>query len=127
MSRKERVQEAIKQEVSSIIHDELKDPRIGFATVTKAEVSPDLKYTKIYVSVLGKKENDDSTFVALNNAKGFIRKLLAQRLKMRFTPEVAFKEDRSAEYSVYISKKIDELKNEQKQENKPVKRVHKKT
>ena len=109
MPRKERVQEAIKEEVSSIIHDELKDPCIGFATVTRAEVSPDLKYAKIYVSVLGKK--DYKTFVALNRAKGYIRKLLAQRLKMRFVPEIVFKEDNSAEYSIYISKKIDELKN----------------
>ena len=118
MSRRERVQEAIKQEVSSIIHDELKDPRIGFATVTRVEISPDLKYAKIYVSVLGKEKQDNSTFVALEKAKGFIRRLLAQRMKLRFTPEVACKEDRSAEYSIYISKKIDELKNENKQSKK---------
>lgn len=127
MSRREKVQEAIKQEASSIIHDELKDPRIGFATVTKAEVSQDLKYAKIYVSVLGKKENVDATFVALNSAKGFIRRLLAQRLKMRFTPEISFKEDKSAEYSVYISKKIDELKNEQNETLVKNKRILKKT
>ncbi|MBL7197849.1 MAG: 30S ribosome-binding factor RbfA [Candidatus Omnitrophica bacterium] len=114
MSRREKVKEAIRQEVSSIIHDELKDPRIGFVTVTRTEVSPDLKYAKIYVSVLRKQESDTSTFKALESAKGYIRKLLAQRLKMRFTPEIAFKEDRSAEYSIYISKKIDELKNENK-------------
>jgi len=112
MSRKEKVQEAIKKEVGLIIHNELKDPRIGFATVTKAEVTPDLRHAKIYVSVLGKQKNDKSTFKALESAKGYIRSLLAKRLKMRFTPEIMFKEDRSAEYSIYISKKIDEIKNE---------------
>ncbi|MDD5006139.1 MAG: 30S ribosome-binding factor RbfA [Candidatus Omnitrophica bacterium] len=114
MSRKERVQEAIKQEVSSIIHDELKDPCIGFATVTRAEISQDLRHAKIYVSVLGKQKQDKSTFLALERAKGYIRRLLAQRLKLRFTPEIMFKEDNSAEYSVYIAKKIDELNNENK-------------
>lgn len=114
MSRKERVQEAIKQEVSSIIHDELKDPRIGFVTITRTELSPDLRHARIFVSVLGKQESSNSTFEALGSAKGYIRKLLAKRLKMRFTPDITFKEDKSAEYSVYISKKIDELKNENK-------------
>jgi len=109
MARKERVQEAIKEEVGTIIHDELKDPCIGFATVTRVELSPDLKYAKIYVSVLG--EGSDKTFIALERAKGYIRKLLAQRIKMRFIPELAFREDKSAEYSIYISKKMDELKN----------------
>ena len=114
MSRKEKVQEAIKQEVGSIIHDELKDPRIGFATVTRAEVSADLKHAKVYVSVLKEEKTTASTFKALESAKGYIRKLLAQRLKMRFVPELIFREDKSAEYSIYISKKIDELKNENK-------------
>jgi ribosome-binding factor A len=114
MARKERVQEAIKQEVSSIIHDELKDPRVGFVTVTKVEMSLDLRYAKVYVSVLGKQDTDKSTFKALDSAKGYIRKILAQRLKMRFVPVIMFKEDHSVEYSVYIAKKIDELKNEDK-------------
>jgi ribosome-binding factor A len=109
MARRERVREAIKEEVSSIIHDKLKDPCIGFATVTRVELSPDLKYAKIYVSVLGKDKAE--TFVALERAKGYVRRLLAQRLKMRFIPELLFKEDNSIEYSIYISKKIDELKN----------------
>ena len=114
MSRREKVQEVIKQEISSIIHGELKDPCIGFVTVTRVELSQDLKHAKIYVSVLGKQKSNNSTFVALGRAKGYIRRLLAQRLKMRFTPEIIFKEDKSIEYSIYISKKIDELKDEHK-------------
>jgi len=111
MARLDRVAEAIKQEASSIIHDELNDPRIGFATVTKVELSHDLKHAKIFVSVLGKEDTKD-TFKALESAKGFVRKLLAERLQMRYTPEILFKEDKSAEYSIYISKKLDELKDE---------------
>lgn len=119
MSRKEKVQEVIKQEVGLIIHDELKDPRIGFATVTKVELSKDLKHAKIYVSVLGSQKSLSSTFKALKSGNGFIRMLLAKRLKMRYTPDIMFKQDRSAEYSVLIAKKIDEIKDEdRKKENK---------
>lgn len=125
MPRRERVEEAIKQEVGSIMQNELKDPRIGFATVTRVEMSADLKYAKIFVSVLGKQDNDKSTFTALEKAKGYIRRLIAQRLQLRFVPELSFREDNSAEYSVYIAQKIDELKNEEKPD-KPNKRISKK-
>jgi len=116
MARRQKVEEAIKHEVSQIIQRELNDPGVGFATVTRVEVSQDLKYAKIFVSVLGEKKQVTKTFDALGRAKGFIRKLLAQRLRMRFVPEISFKEDRSSEYSVHISKIIDEIKNEQKED-----------
>ncbi|MFC1708532.1 30S ribosome-binding factor RbfA [Candidatus Omnitrophota bacterium] len=114
MSRKDKVQEAIRQEVAAIIHDELKDPRIGFATVTRAEVTADLRHAKIYVSVLGKQKSANSTLKALESGKGYMRTLLAKRLKMRFTPDLMFKEDKSAEYSVEFAKKLEEIKNEDK-------------
>ena len=117
MSRAEKVQQAIKKEVSEIVRDELRDPRIGFVTITKVEVSQDLKHAKIFASALGKKPKDD-TFKALKSATPFIRRLLAQRMQMRYTPEIAFKRDDSIEYSVYIAKKIDELhENEQNKGN----------
>ena len=114
MARKQKVEEAIKHEVSQIIQRELNDPRVGFTTVTRVELSVDLKYAKIFVSVLGEKDKAGQTFDALKRAQGFIRKLLAQRLRMRFVPEISFKEDNSSEYSVRIAKIIDELKNENK-------------
>jgi ribosome-binding factor A len=110
MSRQDKVREALKQEISTIIHDELKDPRLGFVTVTRAEITADLRQAKIYFSVLGKDEDYKKTKEALNSAIGFIRRLIAQRIKLRFTPEIIFKEDRSSEYSVRIEEILQEIK-----------------
>jgi len=117
MARKEKVQEAIKEEVSSIIRKDLSDPRIGFVTITRVEVTADLKYAKIFVSVLGEPGQVKETFAALDKAIGYVRKLLAERLRMRFVPEISFKEDASAAYSVYIANKIDEIKKETQKES----------
>ena len=116
MARKDKVQVAIKKEVSAIIRDDLSDPRIGFVTVTSVDLSPDLKYAKIFISVLGEPKQRKETFKALASAKGYVRKLLGDRLNLRFVPNVSFKEDTSAAYSVYIAKKIDEIKEETNQE-----------
>jgi len=110
MARYERVSEALKKEVSSIIHDELKDPRLGFVTVTRIELTPDLRYAKIFFSVLGEDEAYKKTKEALDSALGFIRRLIAQRIKLRLVPEIAFKEDRSCEYSIKIQQVLDEIK-----------------
>jgi len=110
MSRQERVQSALKREISNIIHDELKDPRLGFITVTKVELTKDLRYAKIYYSVLGQDQDYERTKKALDSALGFIRRLVAQRISMRFAPEIAFKEDRSSEYSVKIQGLLDQIK-----------------
>jgi ribosome-binding factor A len=110
MSRQDRVTEAIRQEVSVIIHDELKDPRLGFVTITKVEMTPDLRYAKIFFSVLGQEEEHNKTKLALDSALGFIRKLIAERINLRLAPEIAFEEDRSTEYSVRIQEILDEIK-----------------
>jgi len=110
MSRQDRVAEAIKKEVSIIIHDELKDPRLGFVTITSVELSQDLRYAKILFSVLGEEEDYRKTQKALDSALGFIRRLIAARVNLRFAPEIIFREDRSTEYSVKIQKVLDEIK-----------------
>lgn len=115
MARRDRVTEAIRKEVSLIIHEELKDPRLGFVTVTKVELTPDLRFAKIFYSVLGKEEEHKKTKEALDSALGFIRRLIAQRINLRFAPEIVFKEDRSGEYSV----RIEEVLNELKEQNEP--------
>jgi ribosome-binding factor A len=120
-SRQDRVSEAIRQEVSVIIHDKLKDPRIGFVTLTNVEVTPDLRYAKIFFSVLGNEEAYKKTKDALDSAKGYVRKLVAQRLNLRFAPEIAFYDDRSTEYSVRIEEVLNEIK-EIDEEIKPKKR-----
>ncbi|MBM3246698.1 MAG: 30S ribosome-binding factor RbfA, partial [Candidatus Omnitrophica bacterium] len=84
MARCEKVAEAIKKEVSLIIHDELKDPRLGFITITRVEVTADLRQAKIFFSVLGKDEDYKKSKDALDSALGFIRRLIGQRISLRF-------------------------------------------
>ena len=115
MSRRDRVAEAIKKEASLIIHDELNDPRLGFVTITKVELTEDLRYAKISFSVLGKDQDYKKTQEALDSALGFIRRLIAQRINLRLAPEIIFREDRSTEYSI----KIEEVLNEIKEQNEP--------
>jgi len=124
MARCERVAEAIKKEASNVIHDELKDPRLGFVTVTRVELTQDLRSAKIFFSVLGKDEDYLRTRKALDSASGFIRKLIAQRIQLRFAPEIMFREDKSGEHSIRIQQILDEIKelNEPKKSN----RSHKK-
>lgn len=110
MGRIDRVSEAIRKEVSIIIHDELKDPRLGFVTITGVEMTADLRLAKIFFSVLGKEEDRKKTQEALTCALGFIRRLIAQRINLRFAPEIIFKEDRSVEHSVRIQELLDQLK-----------------
>ena len=110
MSRKEKVQDAIQKEVSNILANELKDPRLGFVTVTGVEISPDLRYAKVFYSVLGKEEDHKKSQVALDSAIKFIRKLVAERIQLRFAPEIVFKEDKSSEYSSRIQEVLDEIK-----------------
>jgi ribosome-binding factor A len=110
MSRKEKVQDAIQKEVSNIIANELKDPRLGFVTVTSVEISPDLRYAKVFYSVLGKEEDHKKSHEALDSALKFIRKLVAERIQLRFAPEIVFKEDKSSEYSSRIQEVLDEIK-----------------
>lgn len=124
MLRHEKVAEAIRQEVSIIIHDKLKDPRMGFVTITRVELTKDLRYARIFFSVLGKDEDYKKTKQALDSALGFIRKLIAQRINLRFAPEIDFKEDRSSEYSVRIQQVLDEIK--ELNEPKKNRRVRKK-
>jgi ribosome-binding factor A len=124
MARSEKVASAIQKEVSSIIHDELKDPRLGFVTITRVELTGDLRFAKIFFSVLGGDQERAKTQEALNSAMGFIRRLLAERVQLRFAPEIIFKTDKSSEYSIRIQQIIDEVNknNEPKKSNKPPKR-----
>lgn len=127
-SRQDRVAEAIRQEASTIIHDKLKDPRLGFVTITSVEVTQDLRYAKIFFSVLGNDEARKNTKDALDSAMGFVRKLVAERLNLRFAPEIAFYDDRSTEYSVRIEEILNEIKeSDGKDKPKKGRRGNKKT
>ncbi|MHA6484354.1 30S ribosome-binding factor RbfA [Paenibacillus sp. strain BS8-2] len=104
-----RVSEQIKKELSSIIQMELKDPRIGFITVTGVETTSDLSQAKIYLSVLGNDEQKEATLKALASATGFLRSELGKRMKLRHTPVLLFKFDSSIEYGSRIESLLDEL------------------
>ncbi|REK76551.1 30S ribosome-binding factor RbfA [Paenibacillus paeoniae] len=106
-----RVSEQIKKELSQIIQMELKDPRIGFITVTGVETTSDLSQARIYLSVLGSDEQKEATLKALASATGFLRSELGKRMKLRHTPELLFKFDSSIEYGSRIEALLDDINN----------------
>ncbi|MBI5453376.1 MAG: 30S ribosome-binding factor RbfA [Deltaproteobacteria bacterium] len=109
--RSERVADVIKEEVASmILHGEIKDPRIGFVTITRVELTPDLKDAKVFFSQIGSAEDKAKSRNGLNNASGFVRRALAKRLDLRHIPNVSFVFDDSLEYADHIEKVIKEMK-----------------
>lgn len=107
--RSQRVGDLIREEVAEIIMYRLKDPRIGFVTVTGVDMSPDMKNARVYVSIL-KEEDRELTLEILNSSKSFIRSLLSKRLSMKFIPTVEFRFDTSIEYGYKIDKLLKEIK-----------------
>ncbi|GAV23492.1 30S ribosome-binding factor RbfA [Carboxydothermus pertinax] len=106
----ERTAQAIKEAVAAIISREVKDPRLGFVSVTKVDLAKDLSQAKIYISVYGNEEAKKNSFLALNSAKGFIKGELASRVKLRVIPELSFVEDLSIEYGARIMEILEGLK-----------------
>ena len=105
-----RVNQEVLRELSSIIRDEVHDPRIDpFTSVVDVYVAPDLKTAKVWVSVLGNEESQKETLKGLNSAAGFIRGRLAHTMNLRNTPELTFVVDQTIEYGVNMSKKIDDV------------------
>ncbi len=101
--RMARVADLVKQEVSQIIQHEMKDPRIGFVTVTSVEVSIDLRHARVYFSVLGSQADQDASLEGLERAKGYIRTQLGRRITLRHIPELLFRYDESFDYAQRIS------------------------
>lgn len=106
-----RVSEQIKKELSQIIQMELKDPRVGFITVTGVETTSDLSQARVYLSVLGSDEQKEASLKALEKATGFLRSELGKRMKLRHTPELLFKFDSSIEYGSRIETLLSDLNN----------------
>ena len=108
-----RINGVVLKELSLIIREEIKDPRIHMMTsVTAVEVAPDLKTCKAYISVLGDDKEKSDTIAGLRSAEGYIRRLLAKRLNLRNTPEIQFRLDESIEYGIHMSKVIREVNQE---------------
>ncbi|MDQ0416885.1 ribosome-binding factor A [Croceifilum oryzae] len=108
--RVSRVGEQIKKELSLIVQQELKDPRIGFVTITDVEMSGDLSIAKIYISVFGSAEQKQDSLHGLEKAKGFLRSEVGRRVHMRHTPELVFVMDESLEHHAHISKLLNDVK-----------------
>lgn len=106
-----RINMEVQRELSEIIRTEVKDPRLSSAmtSVVAVEVSPDLKYCKAFISVLGDEGACKSVQEGLNSAVGYIRKELARRVNLRNTPEIKFILDQSIQYGVTMSKLIDDV------------------
>lgn len=105
-----RINGEVQKELSTIIRNEIKDPRIHpMTSVMAVEVAPDLKTCKAYISVLGEKAAKESTIKGLVSAEGYIRRQLARNLNLRNTPEIRFILDESIEYGVTMSKLIDDV------------------
>ncbi|HHV07934.1 MAG TPA: 30S ribosome-binding factor RbfA [Firmicutes bacterium] len=115
-----KLEVAIQQEIGELIQRELKDPRIGFASVTKVTVSGDLRYANVYVSVLGNDEEKKETLEGLGRATGFIRHELGQRIRLRYTPELTFHLDESIAHGIELTNFIDRLQEgAEKNDNTP--------
>ncbi|MBP7055892.1 MAG: 30S ribosome-binding factor RbfA [Candidatus Omnitrophica bacterium] len=110
--RPERAQEAIRQEISIIINNELKDPRLGFITVTGVELTKDMRYAKVYFSVLGEDKAKFLALKGLKSAKGYIKGRLGDKIKLRFMPEIEFKIDETLERTEEVFRILDKLNKE---------------
>jgi len=111
--RVERVAEQMKKEIAELLQDEIKDPRIGFVTVTDVELSSDMQHAKVYVSVYGDEEQKKQTLEALDRATGFIRREIGRRIKLRLVPEIVFKYDESIERGDRIARLLSRIKAEE--------------
>lgn len=110
-----RVGEQIKKEISSVIQTELKDPRIGFITVTGVDVTSDLSLARVYLSILGSEEQKEETLKAIGRASGFLRSELGRRVRLRHTPEIEFRFDSSIEYGSHIEALLAQINRESRE------------
>lgn len=115
--RVSRVENFVRIEVAQILQRQLKDPRVGFVTVTRVKVTPDLRHATIYFSILEGQGDLSRTQTGLERAAGFIRRQLAQRLEIRITPELCFKPDTTVAENIRISKLLDRLKGQRTAES----------
>ncbi len=111
--RSNRLAETLKEEISVLIRDDLKDPRIGFVTVTSVEVADDLSHAKVYVSVLGDEQAGKESLEALKRASGHVRSEIGKRVSLRHVPSIVFKYDTSIEHGAHIAQLLRGVKTEE--------------
>jgi len=110
--RSEKVADLIQKEISQMLMKSIKDPRIGFITITKVTVSEDFRLAKVYFSVAGTLEERERSMRGLDSAKGYVRKELGRRIRLRYTPEIIFQFDPSIEYAIYMEALIQSIHGE---------------
>jgi len=108
--RPQRLALQIQHEISTMLFRDVKDRRIGMVTVTGVDMSPDLRYARVFVSCMGTAEEKAATMEALRHAAGWIRRELGQRIRMKFLPEVEFRTDDSLDYGDRIDRLLEEIK-----------------
>ena len=111
--RMQRVQELMKQELSKIILQDLKDPRIGFVTVTAVDVSSDLRNARVYVSLMGSEQQIADSWRGLQSSRGFLRREIGHRVRLRYTPELTLELDKSVDYGVHIQELLQKIKKDE--------------
>jgi ribosome-binding factor A len=108
--RRGRIDHEIQRALATIVGENVKDPRLGFVTVTRAEISSDMQHCKVFVSVIGDRHVARQSMDALESAKGYIRGKLGDQIELRHTPELIFIEDRTTEKAIELSRTIDAVK-----------------
>ena len=109
-----KINELLKREISDIIHSEIKDPKVGFVTITNVNITKDLKYATVRISVLGKDKKRQTTIQCLNNAAGFIQHILSTRIRLRSMPKIIFKLDTTINHSLRVQQLLEEIHNKEK-------------
>jgi ribosome-binding factor A len=108
--RSDKVGDQMREEISEILLKDLKDPRIGFVTITKVAVSDDLRQAKVYYSVFGGEQEKEDSFQGLESATGYIKRELGRRMRLKYMPEITFLFDDSLEYGAHIEELLRDVK-----------------
>jgi ribosome-binding factor A len=114
--RSEKIADLIQKEISEMLLKSIKDPRIGFVTITRVNVSEDCRFAKIYFSVAGTFAEREKSQRGLESARGYVRKELGRRIRLRYTPEIMFQFDPSIEYAIHMEKLIQSIHEEKGRE-----------
>ena len=107
--RSEKVADLIQEEICQMLRRTIKDPRIGFVTITRVEVSEDCRSAKVYFSVAGTLEERERSMKGLDSARGYVRRELGKRIRLRYTPEIMFRFDPSIEYAIHVEELIQSI------------------
>ena len=117
MSRIDRVNQELKKAISEILLFEVKDERVGLLTVTHVKMSADLKQAKVYYTVLGDEKKREEVKKGIDSANGFVRQLLAHKMRMKYAPEIIFYFDDTLDRTIKVEEMLDEIRDEDRKED----------